>query len=145
LWYRHRSIWEQFDALRPGLDGYLRDAAARLSQPGVELLELGMVGTPIRAREASHECRRADVDLLFIYVTTYALSSTVLLLVQRAGVPVVVLNLQPRSAIDYRAFNKLPDRRTITGAWLASCSSCAVPEIGNVFKRAAIPFNRLPA
>jgi L-arabinose isomerase len=137
------AYWEQFDALRPQLEGYLRDMAVRLSLPGMELLELGLVDTPVRAREAGHECRRADVDLLLIYVTTYALSSTVLPLVQRAGVPVVVLNLQPRAAIDYDAFNKLPDRKAMTGAWLAYCSSCAVPEISNVFKRAAIPFHQV--
>jgi L-arabinose isomerase len=138
-----QAYWKQFDVLRPELEGYLRDAAARLSRPGVEFLELGMVDTPTRAREVGHECRRADVDLLFIYVTTYALSSTVLPLVQKAGVPVVVLNLQPQAAINYGAFNRLPDRRAMTGAWLAYCSSCAVPEISNVFKRAAIPFHQV--
>ncbi len=137
------AYWSQFSALRPELEGYLRDVATRLSRPGVEVLDLGMVDNPIRAREAGHECRRADVDLLFLYVTTYALSSTVLPLVQKAGVPVIVLNLQPQAAIDYGAFNKLPDRRAMTGAWLAYCSSCAVPEISNVFKRASIPFHQV--
>ncbi len=137
------AYWNQFSALRPELEGYLRDVAGRLARPGIELLELGMVDTPMQAREAGHACRRADIDLLFIYVTTYALSSTVLPLVQKAGVPVVVLNLQPKGAIDYGAFNKLPDRTAMTGAWLAYCSSCAVPEIANVFKRASIPFHQV--
>lgn len=137
------AYWEQFDELRPALEGYLRDVAARLSLPDVELLELGMVDTAGRAREAGRACRKADVDLLFLYVTTYALSSTVLPLVQRAGIPVVVLNLQPKSAMDYDAFNRLPDRRAMTGAWLAYCSSCAAPEISNVFRRAAIPFHQV--
>jgi L-arabinose isomerase len=135
--------WKQFSALRPELEGYLRKLADGLSRPGIELLELGIVDNPMAAREAGHECRRADVDLLFVYVTTYALSSTVLPLIQRAGVPVIVLNLQPKAAIDYAAFNSLPDRRAMTGAWLAYCSSCAVPEIANVFKRAAIPFHQV--
>jgi L-arabinose isomerase len=134
------EYWKQFEALRPELEGYLHDLAEGLSRPGIEVLELGMVDSAIRAREAGRECRTGDVDLLFLYVTTYALSSTVLPLVQRAGVPVVVLNLQPKAAIDYDAFNKLPDRTAMTGAWLAYCSSCAVPEISNVFKRAGIPF-----
>lgn len=137
------AYWKQFSALRPELEGYLRTVAARLSRPGIELLELGMVDTPMGAREAGHQCRRADVDLLFVYVTTYALSSTVLPLVQKASVPVIVLNLQPEASIDYGAFNNLPDRRAMTGAWLAYCSSCPVPEIGNVFRRAAIPFHQV--
>ncbi|HEX4168297.1 MAG TPA: arabinose isomerase [Bryobacteraceae bacterium] len=137
------AYWKQFSALRPELEGYLRTAAARLSRPGIALLELGMVDTPMGAREAGRQCRRADVDLLFVYVTTYALSSTVLPLVQKANVPVIVLNLQPQASIDYEAFNNLPDRRAMTGAWLAYCSSCPVPEIANVFGRAAIPFHQV--
>ncbi len=99
--------------------------------------------TPERSREAGHACRRADIDVLFLYVTTYALSSTVLPLVQRAGVPVIVLNLQPGAAIDYEAFNRLPDRTAMTGAWLAWCSACPVPEIANVLRRARIPFHQV--
>jgi L-arabinose isomerase len=137
------AYWKQFSALRPELEGYLRTAASRLSRSGIELLELGMVDTPMGAREAGRQCRRADVDLLFVYVTTYALSSTVLPLVQKANVPVIVLNLQPQASIDYEAFNNLPDRRAMTGAWLAYCSSCPVPEIANVFRRAAIPFHQV--
>ena len=81
--------------------------------------------------------------MLFLYVTTYALSNTVLPLVQRAGVPVVVLNLQPQAAIDYQAFNRLKDRTAMTGEWLAFCSACPVPEIANVLKRARIPFHQV--
>ncbi len=138
-----QAYWEQFEILRPELEGYLHSVTARLSQPGVELLELGLIDAADAAREAGRLCRRADVDLLFLYVTTYALSNTVLPLVQRAGVPVVILNLQPKAAIDYRAFNQLPSREAMTGAWLAYCSACPVPEIANVFRRAKIPFHQV--
>ena len=77
------------------------------------------------------------------YVTTYALSSTVLPVVQRAKVPVVILNLQPTAAIDYAAFNTLGDRTRMTGDWLAHCSACPVPEIANVLKRAGIRFHQV--
>ncbi|MGH9616428.1 MAG: arabinose isomerase [Acidobacteriaceae bacterium] len=92
------------------------------------------------SRRAGHEFRRADIDLLFIYVTTYAVSSVVLPLVQRAGVPVVLLNLQPDAAMDYSTFNKLADRTAMTGKWLEYCSACPVPEIANLMKRAKIQF-----
>jgi L-arabinose isomerase len=49
------------------------------------------------------------VDLIFLHATTYALSSTVLPVVQQAKVPVIVLNLQP-AAIDYDRFNRMGDR-----------------------------------
>ncbi len=137
------AYWEQFSSLKPQIEGYLAAVATRLTRPGVELVQFGLVDTPQRAREAGHECRRADIDVLFLYVTTYALSNTVLPLVQRAGVPVIILSLQPTAAIDYAAFNRLPDRTSMTGHWLAYCSACPVPEIANVLRRAGIPFHQV--
>ncbi|MCK7554649.1 arabinose isomerase [Chitinophaga sedimenti] len=76
-------------------------------------------------------------------MTTYALSSTVLPVVQRVKVPVIILNLSPAAAIDYTAFNALSDRTQMTGEWLAHCAACPVPEIANVFKRAGIRFHQV--
>jgi L-arabinose isomerase len=137
------SYWSQFAGLEKRLHGYLTQFAARLVRPGVEVVELGLIDTAQRSREAGHQCRCEDIDVLFLYVTTYALSNTVLPLVQRAGVPVIVLNLQPAAAIDYEAFNKLEDRTAMTGEWLAFCSACPVPEMANVLKRARIPFHQV--
>jgi L-arabinose isomerase len=137
------AYWSQFAGLEERLKGYVAKVAARLARPGVEVVNLGLVDTPMRSSEAGHQCRREDIDVLFLYVTTYALSNTVLPLVQRAGVPVVVLNLQPEAAIDYKSFNKLEDRTRMTGEWLAFCSACPVPEIANLLKRARIPFHQV--
>jgi L-arabinose isomerase len=137
------AYWEQFTNLRSELERQLGRVASAISRPEVRLLELGMVDTPLLAREAGRRCRQEDVELIFIYVTTYALSDTVLPLARRAGVPVILLNLQPRAAIDYAAFNKLPDRTAMTGAWLTYCSACPLPEIANVFRRASIPFHQI--
>jgi len=117
--------------------------AARFERSGVAVVNLGLIDTPQRSSEAGHQCRREDIDVLFLYVTTYALSNTVLPLVQRAGVPVVILNLQPEAAIDYKAFNRLKDRTAMTGEWLAFCSACPVPEIANVLARARIAFHQV--
>lgn len=135
--------WSQFAGLEDRLRSYVAKVAARLERPGVEVVNLGLIDTPQRSQEAGRACRRNDIDVLFLYVTTYALSHTVLPLVQRAGVPVVVLNLQPEAAIDYAAFNKLEDRTAMTGHWLGYCSACPVPEIANVFARARIPFHQI--
>jgi L-arabinose isomerase len=137
------AYWPQFEGLRARLEGYVQVVGERLQKAGARVEYLGMVDTPQRGREAGHECRRADVDLLVIYVTTYALSSTVLPMVQRAKVPVLVLNLQPQAAIDYDTFNKLPNRTAMTGEWLAFCSACPVPEIANVLSRAKLPFHQV--
>jgi L-arabinose isomerase len=137
------AYWPQFAGLRERLDGYVGLVAELLKQSGASIEMLGLVDTPQKGREAGHACRRADIDLLVVYVTTYALSSTVLPIVQRARVPVLVLNIQPEAAIDYDAFNRLPDRTAMTGEWLAFCSACSVPEIANVLRRACIPFHQV--
>jgi L-arabinose isomerase len=141
------AYWSQFAGLEERLKGYVAQVARRLERPGVEVVNLGLIDTPQRSREAGHQCRREEIDVLFLYATTYALSNTVLPLVQRAGVPVIVLNLQPAAAIDYESFNRLKDRiadRTkMTGEWLAFCSACPVPEMANLFARAGIPFHQV--
>jgi L-arabinose isomerase len=137
------AYWPQFEGLRTRLEGYVRQVEDRLKGAGSTVLNLGLVDTAQMGREAGHVCRRADIDLLIVYVTTYALSSTVLPMAQRARVPVLVLNLQPQVAIDYEAFNRLPNRTAMTGEWLAYCSACPVPEIANVLSRAQIPFHQV--
>ena len=137
------AYWPQFKGLKNRLESYLQITNQRLVRPGVEVVNLGLVDTPAKALEAGHMFRREDVDLIFLHVTTYALSSTVLPVVQRAKVPVIILNLSPAAAIDYETLNKLGDRTAMTGEWLAHCGACPVPEIANVFSRARIPFYQI--
>jgi L-arabinose isomerase len=134
------AYWSQFPGLKERLKGYTESVARKLRSPEFELVNLGLVDTPEKALEAGHAFRRADVDLIFLYVSTYALSSTVLPVVRRAKVPVIILNLSPSASIDYDSFHRLGDSTTMTGEWLAYCSSCSVPEIANVFIRCRIPF-----
>ena len=137
------AYWPQFAGLKARLEGYLQRVSGMVAEVGAEVVALGLVDNLSSAREAGRRCRREEVDLLLLYVTTYAVSSTVLPMVRRAGVPVVVLNLQPEAAIDYEAFARLPDRTAMTGAWLEYCSACPVPEIANLFARAGVPFHQV--
>lgn len=135
-----QAYWEQFEGLEKRLADYVELMAKKLSGFGPEVINLGLIDTPEKAFEAGSDFRKADVDLIFLYVTTYALSATVLPVVMRAKVPVIVLNLSPEAAMDYAAFNKMNNRTAMTGEWLANCSACSVPEIASVFKRSNIPF-----
>lgn len=137
------TYWAQFPGLEDRLKGYLGQVEGKIRRPGVEVVSLGLIDTPEKAAAAGHTFRRADVDLIFLYVTTYALSATVLPVVRRARVPVIVLNLSPAAAIDYKWFNNLGDRTKMTGEWLAYCQACSVPEIANVFKRSSISFHQI--
>ena len=137
------AYWSQFAGLKAKLEAHIEKAAGRIGRPGISLVNLGLIDTPIMAREAADTFRAADLDLLLIYITTYAVSSIVLPLVQRAGAPVIVLNLQPGAAIDYSAFDRLADRTAMTGSWLEYCSACPAPEIANLMRRAKVPFRQV--
>ena len=134
------TYWPQFPELREKLVSFTQQVAQKLGNTGAQVTNLGLIDSPEKSLLAGHEFRKADVDIIFLYVTTYALSSTVLPAVRRAKVPVVILNLSPGPAINYAAFNRLKDRRQMTGDWLAYCQACPVPEIANVFHRCRIPF-----
>jgi L-arabinose isomerase len=135
------TYWPQFAGLREKLVAYQEQIGARIKSFDAEIVDAGLVDNPVKAREAASFFRREEVDFLFLYVSTYALSSTVLPVVQKLGVPVVVLSLQPVAQMDYAEFNALGDRGLMTGVWLAHCQSCSAPEIACVFNRAGIAYH----
>ncbi len=89
------AYWEQFEGLEARLLGYLSEVEQKVSGPNRITFNLGLVDTPQKAIAAGHSCRRNDIDILLIYMSTYALSATVLPVILRAKVPVILLNLQP--------------------------------------------------
>jgi L-arabinose isomerase len=126
------AYWPQFAGLKERLEGYQLEVETAMAAFGVDVVSAGLVDTPERAAAAGGQFAAADLDLIVCYVGTYATSSQVLPVVQRSKLPVVVLNLQPSAALDYRT--------TDTGEWLANCSTCCVPEISNAFARARVKF-----
>ncbi|WP_411273249.1 arabinose isomerase [Daejeonella sp.] len=137
------TYWPQFAGLKERLEGYLNIVEQKLSKIHPSVVNAGLVDTADKAFQAGRMFKTEDVDLIFLYATTYALSSTVLPVVQRAKVPVIILNLSPEAAIDYASFNAMTDRTKMTGEWLAFCSACPVPEIANVFNRVGIKFHQI--
>jgi len=135
------TYWGQFGGLLDNLKKYQEQIKTRISGFGVEVVDAGMVDNPVKARQAADFLRSQDVEIVFLYVSTYALSSTVLPVAQRLKIPVVILNLQPVAELDYEAFNKLGDRGRMTGIWLEHCQACSVPEIASVFNRSGIQYD----
>ncbi|MES2808346.1 MAG: arabinose isomerase [Bacteroidota bacterium] len=137
------TYWPQFEGLEARLHNYVEQVSQKLNGYGAHVVNLGLIDSAQKAFEAGSRFKREDVELIFLYVTTYALSATVLPVVKKAKVPVIVLNLAPEAAIDYTRFNNLNNRTAMTGEWLAYCSACPVPEIANVFKRSGIAFHQI--
>jgi len=135
------TYWIQFDGLLDRLNSYQQEIKVEMENYGATVVDAGMVDTVAKAREAGELLNKNGVDLVFLYVSTYALSSTVLPVIQRVHAPIVILNLQPVAAIDYKKFNALSDRGEMTGEWLAHCQACSVPEIANVFNRSGIRYH----
>jgi L-arabinose isomerase len=135
------TYWPQFKGLKDKLVGYQNRIRIRLEQDGVTVMDAGLVDNLDQSTAAADLFVKESVDLIFLYISTYALSSTVLPVVRKTKVPVVVLNMQPVSHIDYETFNNLPSREEKTGEWLAHCQACSVPEIASVFNRAGIDYH----
>ena len=135
------TYWPQFENLLENLTGYQQQIKEKLETYGAEVFDTGLVDNPVKAREAGDYLKKSDVSVLFLYVSTYALSSTILPVVQKVKCPVVILNLQPLPQLDYEKFNALNDRGKMTGVWLEHCQACAVPEIASVFNRAGVSYD----
>lgn len=135
------TYWGQFDGLLNKLTLCQQRIKSRLEQSGVDVIDAGMVDTVDKAISSAALFNKSSVDIVFLNISTYALSHTVLPLIQRIACPVIVLNLQPEKAIDYEKFNSIGDRGKMTGEWLSYCQSCVTPELASVFKRAGINYH----
>lgn len=111
-----------------------------MSVEGHIVVNAGMVDDVDKAYEATSLMKREDVELLFIYVSTYALSSVLIPVITRLDVPVILLNLQPLPAIEYVKLNGMGDRGLMTGEWLASCQACSIPEFCSVLNSKGIRY-----
>ena len=135
------TYWDQFHGLLDNLKDHQRKIKITIEDFGVEVIDAGMVDDPEKAQQAAELLKRSDVEIVFLYVSTYALSSTVLPVVQRLGVPVIVLILQPVPQLNYKTFNELGDRGKMTGVWLEHCQAVSLPEISNVFNRSGVRYD----
>ena len=135
------TYWPQFPGLLERLQSYQQQIRQHMEQVGAEVVDAGMVDNPDKAQQAVSLLKQQDVTLVFLYISTYALSSTVLPVARHLKVPVILLNLQPTPAINYTHLNAMGDRGKMTGEWLAHCQACSVPEIACVFNKAEITYD----
>jgi L-arabinose isomerase len=127
------AYWPQFHGLKERCEGYQARVEERVRELGADVISAGLVDTAQKGRAAGDAFAAAQVDLVLCHAVTYATSSVVLPALQAAGVPVVLLGLQPTRTLDYA--------ETDTGEWLANCAACCVPEIAGACTRAGVPYD----
>ena len=132
------TYWPQFDGLYERLVGYQGQVAQKLEKLGADVVNAGLIDSPQKAGKAAKLFQQEDVELIFLYVSTYALSSTVLPVVNKLKKPVVVLNLQPVSRMDYKSFNDWDRTKMIRMA--RTLSSLQRSRDYNAFLRAGVKF-----
>lgn len=126
------AYWPQFPALLPQLQSSAQYVSGRFEQLDADVIDAGFISDAQEAARAAEKLRVADCDVIVVFLATYLTSSMVLPVAQRANTPVLVIDLQPSETMDHVNFD--------TGAWLAYCGQCPVPEVANVFRRAGIEF-----
>lgn len=96
------TYWEQFDGLLDRLRSYQDSIKERITSYGhITVIDGGMVDDIEKAIRIASLMKTQEVQILYIFISTYALSSTVLPIVNWLAIPVILLNVQPLPAIDY--------------------------------------------
>jgi L-arabinose isomerase len=126
------AYWPQFPELLPQLQASARRVSERFADLDCEVVDVGFISDPHEGAVAAEKLRVADCDLIVGFLTTYMTASMLVPIAQRSGAPVLLLNLQPTEAMDHASFD--------TGAWLAYCGACPLPEMANAFERCGISF-----
>ena len=126
------AYWPQFPGLLPQLEASSRRVAERLRALDCDVVDVGFISDAPDGARAAEALRAAGCDLIVGFLTTYMTASMLLPIAQRSDAPVLLINLQPTEVMDHGAFG--------TGEWLAYCGACPLPEMGNTFLRAGVPF-----
>jgi len=126
------AYWPQFPELLPQLQRSARRVADKLGGLDCEVVDVGFVSDAQEGAAAAERLRVAGCDLIVGFLTTYMTATMLVPVAQRSGAPVLLLNLQPTEAMDHADFD--------TGAWLAYCGACPLPEMANAFHRCGIDF-----
>ncbi|MDX6421054.1 MAG: L-arabinose isomerase, partial [Trebonia sp.] len=126
------AYWPQFPDLLPQLERSAQRVSERIRAMDCDVADAGFISDAEDGAKAAELLRTAGCDLIVCFLTTYMTASMLVPVAQRAGAPVLLINLQPTEAMDHDTFD--------TGQWLAYCGACPLPEMANAFTRCGVPF-----
>jgi L-arabinose isomerase len=120
----HHAYWAQFDGLLNEMHRKLDVFAKKVRSLGVHVTEFGIVDDARSAYRLREQLRAAPLDLIFCDMVTYATSATFGVIIRDLDVPIVLVALQPLSALDY----------TQASTYMQLCNDdlCSVPEFAGV-------------
>lgn len=127
----HATYWDQFPGLYEKIMGYHADLVAKVRANGAEVLDFGMVDSSEKAFSAAEKIAGSGADLLFCNMATYATSSVFAPILKETNLPMVLVALQPRKAMDYT--------KASTFMQLENDNICSVPEFTGVANRLGKP------
>ena len=124
------AYWPQFPELLPQLQRSADRVSERMNALDCDVIDVGFISDAHDGARAAEQLRAAGCDIIVAFLTTYMTASMLAPVAQRAGAPVLLLNLQPTEVMDHATFD--------TGAWLAYCGACPLPEMVNSFRRLGV-------
>ncbi len=125
------TYWKQFPGLLERLNEKTEKLKSYLLQHSVSVVDFGMIDNASKAYAALPQMKASDLDLLLVDMVTYATSSTFGTIVREMQCPVVLVALQPTSAMDYA--------HGTTFMQLCNDDICSVPEFTGVAIRMGKP------
>ncbi|WP_030977427.1 L-fucose/L-arabinose isomerase family protein [Streptomyces sp. NRRL S-1824] len=126
------AYWPQFPDLLPQLRRSADRVTERMREFDADVVDVGFISDAQEGAAAAEKLRAEGCDLIVGFLTTYMTATMLVPIAQRSGAPVLLINLQPTEAMDHASFD--------TGAWLAYCGACPLPEMAGAFERAGVPF-----
>lgn len=125
------NYWPQFPELLPTLKASAARINERLTELGANVFDAGFVSDAVEGAAAADNIRRADCDLIVLFVSTYMTSGQVIPIFKYGGAPVLLVCLQPGKSMAHETFG--------TGDWLAYAGFAGLPEIGVGLERLGLP------
>ena len=119
--------WNQFPGLFEELMEKHQVIMEKVPREAVKIIDFGMVDNPSKAYETVLKMQAANLDVLFCNMLTYATSGTFGVIARAIDVPIILVALQPRKALDYS--------KASTYMQLANDDICSLPEFTGVASR----------
>ena len=131
-----KNYWSQFKGMKQTILHSHKKLVSLFLDKG-ELVEVGLVDDVFSSHEAGTRFIENNVDIVFVHLTTYANSETLLPAVRNINVPIVLLNVQPVRALNMKDVKNLDD-------WLGvGVTPAALPEMTNVLIRIKKQFDMI--